>query len=1016
MLADGFATRRGRRGAYLHHDAVNGRPAGAPGRAPGGDHLGRRDPRHRRLPRHPASRPATLVGTLNEDFAIESLPGDIFQLGNASWRILQGRAGAGAGGGRPGAAADHPVLARRGAGAHRGAVGRGVAAARGGRRRRVERRRAAGRPWRWLSRGPRACRRPRRRRSSTTWPPPRAALGVMPTQDTLVVERFFDEAGDMHLVLHAPFGSRLNRAWGLALRKRFCRTFNFELQAAATEDAIVLSLGPTHSFPLEDVFRFLHSATVRDVLIQAMLDAPLFGVRWRWNAGRALALPRFRGGRRVPPPLQRQAGRGPDRRGLPRPARLPGEHRRRARDPRPSAGRADRPRLPERGDGRRGPRARCCARIEARRGRAGRARPDRAVAARPRDPQRAEPTPSSTTRRSRSAAPRRCIARRWLDPETAADLGALDAEAIERVREEAWPEARDAGRAARRAADARLRDRRGGAARRLASRSSTQLAGATRRADGAAASGGGPAACGSRPSGWPQLPARSIPAGRRWQPGDRRCPRRLRRASLDAGGGAGRARARPAGRARAGDRRGARRARSACAARAVERRSRRSRARASSCAAGSRPGCAGEEWCERRLLARIHRYTLDRLRREIEPVSPGRLPALPPRLAAGRPGRAGRGAGEPGGAARAARRLRGRGRGLGGRDPAGADEGVRPGLARRALPLRPLRLGPAPRAAGDSAAAGAPARCAPRRSRCSAARSLRALARDRAAARSRRRSTSRPDARAVRDFLRDRGRLASSARSPPAPASSTPRSRWRWPSWSPGVWSPRTASPACARCWCRPHKRPPVGPRRGAPQRSVALFGMENAGRWSLLLQRRCAGGAGRPVARGRRDRRLDAPAPLRRGLPPAARARDPAAALARAAARLPPAGGARRDPRRPLRGRLLRRAVRPARSGGPAARARARSRSTGTLVSVSAADPLNLVGIATPGDRLRRPRRQPPALPRRRADRRPRRPRAPLPGGPRPRRPLAGAERPGPAQRGAEAQGVSGAVGVGGR
>ena len=130
-------------------------------------------------------------------------------------------------------------------------------------------------------------------------------LGAMPTQKTLVLERFFDEAGGMHLVLHSPFGSRLNRAWGLALRKRFCRKFNFELQAAATEDAIVLSMGLTHSFDLDEVFHYLHPDTVRDVLTQAVLDAPLFNVRWRWNAGRALAIQRFRGGRKVPPTLQR---------------------------------------------------------------------------------------------------------------------------------------------------------------------------------------------------------------------------------------------------------------------------------------------------------------------------------------------------------------------------------------------------------------------------------------------------------------------------------------------------------------------------------------------------------------------------------------------------------------------------------------------------------------------------------------------------------------------------------------
>src|SRR5690606_36119962 len=133
----------------------------------------------------------------------------------------------------------------------------------------------------------------------------RAALGVIPTQDTLVLERFFDESGGMQLVLHAPFGSRIMRAWALALRKRFCVQFNFELQAAATEDALLLSLGPQHSFPLADVFRYLHPATVRDVLVQAFLPAPIFQTRWRWNATISLAVPRYRGGRKVPPQLQR---------------------------------------------------------------------------------------------------------------------------------------------------------------------------------------------------------------------------------------------------------------------------------------------------------------------------------------------------------------------------------------------------------------------------------------------------------------------------------------------------------------------------------------------------------------------------------------------------------------------------------------------------------------------------------------------------------------------------------------
>src|SRR6202043_1089836 len=131
------------------------------------------------------------------------------------------------------------------------------------------------------------------------------ALGAMPTQDTVVAERFFDEAGGMQLVIHAPFGARINKAWGLALRKRFCRTFNFELQAAATDNGIVLSLGEQHSFPLEVVFEFLRPETVEDVLTQALLAAPMFGARWRWNTSRALAILCFAHGARVPAPIQR---------------------------------------------------------------------------------------------------------------------------------------------------------------------------------------------------------------------------------------------------------------------------------------------------------------------------------------------------------------------------------------------------------------------------------------------------------------------------------------------------------------------------------------------------------------------------------------------------------------------------------------------------------------------------------------------------------------------------------------
>ena len=132
-----------------------------------------------------------------------------------------------------------------------------------------------------------------------------ASLGALPSTDTVVAERFFDESGGMQLILHAPFGSRINRAWGLALRKRFCRTFNFELQAAATDNGIVISLSEQHAFPLETVFEFLRASTVEDVLRDALLAAPMFTVRWRWNASRALTILRFRGGAKVPAPIQR---------------------------------------------------------------------------------------------------------------------------------------------------------------------------------------------------------------------------------------------------------------------------------------------------------------------------------------------------------------------------------------------------------------------------------------------------------------------------------------------------------------------------------------------------------------------------------------------------------------------------------------------------------------------------------------------------------------------------------------
>jgi ATP-dependent Lhr-like helicase len=302
MLADGYTTRRGRRGAYLHRDRVNGRL---------------RPRRNARLvaltnggaiPDHfdydVILQPEEIrVGTVNEDFAFESMPGDIFQLGNQAYRILKLATGKLYVEDARGAPPSIPFWFGE-APARTQELSQAVSRLREG----IDRQLAEGdeaEAQAWLETeyglAPAAAEQLVRYLAVA-----RAALGVIPSQYHLVLERFFDEAGDMHLVLHSPFGSKLNRAWGLALRKRFCRKFNFELQAAALEDSIVLSLGPTHSFPLGEVWGYLNAKTVREVLIQALLDAPMFGLRWRWNASVGLAVPRTRNGRRRPPQLQRQ--------------------------------------------------------------------------------------------------------------------------------------------------------------------------------------------------------------------------------------------------------------------------------------------------------------------------------------------------------------------------------------------------------------------------------------------------------------------------------------------------------------------------------------------------------------------------------------------------------------------------------------------------------------------------------------------------------------------------------------
>src|SRR5881296_2154118 len=300
MLAEGFTTRRGRRGAYVHYDGVNRRLRARRGARLAALTSGGAIPDigDYRVILEPTE---TFVGTLNEDFAIESMPGDIFQLGNRSYRIERIESGqvrvVDAQGQPPSipfwlgeAPGRTPELSQEVSRLRRDVGGRLADA-----------REATA----WLAGEIPGVPEPAARQMVEYLEASQKILGVIPTQEALVLERFFDEAGGMQLVLHAPFGSRVNRAWGLALRKRFCRSFNFELQAAATEDAIVLSLGPQHSFPLESVFQYLKPETAEQLLVQAMLDAPMFGSRWRWNATRALAVLRARGGKKVPTPLQR---------------------------------------------------------------------------------------------------------------------------------------------------------------------------------------------------------------------------------------------------------------------------------------------------------------------------------------------------------------------------------------------------------------------------------------------------------------------------------------------------------------------------------------------------------------------------------------------------------------------------------------------------------------------------------------------------------------------------------------
>src|SRR5216684_1448791 len=281
MLAEGFSTKRGRRAALIHHDAVNLRVRARRGARLVALTSGGAIPDNAdyRVVLHPTE---TFIGTVNEDFAIESMAGDIFQLGNASWKILGVNSGIVRVEDAQGQPPSIPFWLGEAPG-RTSELSRAVSEFRA----EIENRLAAGASVAdWLKQE-RGLPEPAALQLAEYFGAAYRALGVVPSQRKLVLERFFDESGGMQLVAHAPFGIRINRAWGLALRKRFCRAFNFELQAAATDDAIVLSLGTQHSFQLDEVFRYLNSKTVRDLLVQALLDAPMFPIRWRWNATRA---------------------------------------------------------------------------------------------------------------------------------------------------------------------------------------------------------------------------------------------------------------------------------------------------------------------------------------------------------------------------------------------------------------------------------------------------------------------------------------------------------------------------------------------------------------------------------------------------------------------------------------------------------------------------------------------------------------------------------------------------------
>ena len=333
MLAEGFATRHGRRAALIHYDAVNGMLRGRRGARTTALTSGGTipDTADYQVVLEPENH---VIGTVNEDFAVESMQGDVFQLGNASYRIQRVERGTVRVEDAHGQPPNIPFWLGEAPG-RTDELSASVSRLRADVSARLRADPSGEDARRWLAEEVGAG-APAAEQFVEYLAAAAAAFGCLPTQETIVLERFFDEAGGMQLVIHAPFGSRINRAWGLALRKRFCRKFNFELQAAATEDNIVLSL-----------------TTRAQLRTRRRRPLPSFGERAaasdsgharRADVHHALALGCGRFAR--PAALSRRqesaaavlahAGGRSDRSGLPRPDRLRGESCRRTGGSRPS--------------------------------------------------------------------------------------------------------------------------------------------------------------------------------------------------------------------------------------------------------------------------------------------------------------------------------------------------------------------------------------------------------------------------------------------------------------------------------------------------------------------------------------------------------------------------------------------------------------------------------------------------------------------------------------------------------